>query len=220
MQYRTGWATSISITAPRPSNWQQKHMPNGRDSLVKQLASLIRTAQSPEGQTMDAEALACQMVERIPFADLVGESPPVEPPPMDVVAKEIYSALAPGEKMEFHHFLRASLSVMRAMGRHLGASRASPRSPRRIGHSPLTPRQMSFLRFIHEKIEATGMFPSNGEIGEKFQIKPNGVPTFLDVLAKKGYVCHGGMRGEWFLTEDAAKVIAAHGTGSGPSSKP
>lgn len=192
-------------------------MPKDRARIAEELARLAGEHMPPEDQPLIAEILTQKGFERIPFADLADPSQFPDPPPMDAIIQEIHAQLDPGEKVQFVHYVYALLAVTRALALNLGAT-VPIAPPRRIGGAQLTRRQMDFLRFFQEQIEATGMFPANKEIAEKFHIKQQGVPTFLSVLVDKGYVCPGKLKGDWHLTEDAVRVLALAATPPAPPS--
>lgn len=65
---------------------------------------------------------------------------------------------------------------------------------------------MEYLRFIHERVKDTGMYPSVGQIAKRFRLKQHYVSIYLQPLAKLGYLAHPS-RGAWVLTERGLKVV-------------
>jgi len=55
---------------------------------------------------------------------------------------------------------------------------------------PLTQKQYDILRFIKGHIKDKGMSPTSVEIGEEFEIYPNGAWLHVQALKKKGAVTY------------------------------
>lgn len=83
-----------------------------------------------------------------------------------------------------------------------------PQPPIPIGLPPLTDRQHELVRFIFDRMTATGMYPRHSEIAGRFEIPQRQVARYLRPLARLGYLRHG-KRGDWRLTEEALRAFSS-----------
>lgn len=83
-----------------------------------------------------------------------------------------------------------------------------PQPPIHVGLPPLTDRQHELVRFIYDRMTATGMYPRHSEIAERFEIPQRQVARYLRPLARLGYLRHG-KRGDWRLTDDAIRAFSS-----------